>query len=349
MEANLKFVYWFTFYGLESPTVRYRGKYPLDFLKANFGIDSYFIIPGYKWMQIWSFTKAYISALLFPKEDSLVVIQSIYSNFVYANSLKFLIKIRKRNTVFDVDDADYLRYPPGTICFFVKNCETVTVGSAELHKNLSKHNVNTVLIPCPTPDLKIVKITPKGTPLTIGWIGDFTKGHKESLLQSFFPALMDLSFPVKLVLLGVTRKNEFDFLVNYFKGFTHVEVDIPQDINWNDELEVQNRIKDFDIGIATLLDEEFYRSKSAFKTKQCFNNGIPVLSSDIPENNLFVKHGINGYLCNNPEDFKQRIIEFNEMSQERYQEFSNKARNSIPEFNLERFCSEFMHLKAGKR
>ena len=91
-----------------------------------------------------------------------------------------------------------------------------------------------------------------------------------------------------------------------------------------------------------MLDTEFYRSKSAFKTKQCFNNGVPVLSSDVAENNLFVEHGKNGFLCNNPSDFRQRIVEIKEMSDEQYQMLSTVARNTVPKFNLAKFCDDLI-------
>lgn len=334
---KLKFVYWFAFYNINSPTVRYRGRFPLSYLKDNYGIDSYMILPSYYPSTIILFIGAYLSALLFPKKDSLVVIQSVYTKSAYATALKLLVKIRRKNVFYDLDDADYLRYPPETIYYFLKNCSTVTLGSSELVKNLSKYNKNAVLITCPTKDLKIVKQN-KNKLLTIGWIGDFTKGHKESLLNTFFPSLIDLPFKVHLILMGVDRKEEYEFVMEYFKKFKNVSVEIPQNINWMDEVAIQEKISTFDVGIATLLDNEFSRSKSAFKLKQCFNNGVPVLSSNISENNVFIEHGKNGYLCDTTEEFRQRIIEFNGMTSSDYDVFSKNARNCIHKFDLTHFC-----------
>lgn len=338
---KLKFIYWFTFYNLASPTVRYRGQYPLEFLKNNYGIDSYFVYPGYRLAHIIHFVKAYFSALLFPKKDSLIVFQSINSNFIYSNALKLLAKVRKKQTFYDLDDADYLRFQPDTIFYFIRNCSRLTVGSTELLKNLSKLNSNATLITCPVPDFNIVKHK-RNDLFTIGWIGDFGTGHKESLLKLFFPSLLNLPFKVKLILLGVGKKAEYDFLTAYFKNFENVTVEIPQDIVWTDETDIQQRIVTFDVGIATLLDNEFYRSKSAFKMKQCFNNGIPVLSSDIPENNLFLEHGKTGFFCSNPEDFTQRIIQLKEMSDEQYSHLSENARASIHCFDLKFFCDKLI-------
>ncbi|MCG3164726.1 MAG: hypothetical protein POELPBGB_00485 [Bacteroidia bacterium] len=335
------FIYWFTFYNLASPTVRYRGQYPLEFLKKNYGIDSYFVYPGYRFANIWLFMKAYFSALLFPKKDSLIVFQSVNSNFIYANALKLLAVVRKKQCFYDLDDADYLRFRPDTIFYFIKNCSRLTVGSTELLKNLSKLNSVATLITCPVPDLGIVK-QKRNELFTIGWIGDFGTGHKESLLRHFFPSLNLLPFKVRVILLGVGKQAEYDFLMEYFKQYTNVLPEIPQDIVWTDEVDIQQRIMQFDVGIATLLDTEFYRSKSAFKMKQCFNNGVPVLSSDIAENNLFLEHGKNGFFCSSPEDFAQRIREIKEMKDEEYARFSAYARAGVNRFDLRFFCDRLI-------
>lgn len=341
---KLKFVYWFAYYNLDSPSVRYRGQYPCDFLRNNYGIKSFFVIPSYKPIKLLQFAKAYFSALFFRKTGSIIVIQRINSNFIYANLLKLLIKIRKTDTIYDLDDADYLEYHPKTIYFFIKNCKTVSVGSNELVQNLSKLNKNIFLNTSPTPDLKIIK-NKNNSLLTIGWIGGFGGGHKESLTKYFFPSLKDLPFKIKLILLGVAEKSEYEILTNYFINFENVLLEMPQDIDWEDENDIQQRIATFDIGIATLLDNESQRSKSAFKAKQYLNNGVPVLSSNISENNLFVEHKQNGFLCSTPADFRQRIIEIKEMNPDNYKALSENARNTISKFDLTKYCDNLIMIK----
>ena len=338
---KLKFVYWFAYYNLDSPSVRYRGKYPLDYLKSNYGIDSCFIYPSYQPKKIFQFIKAYFSALLFRKNDSIIVVQRINSNFIYATLLKLLVTIRKNNTIYDIDDADYLEFPPRTIYFFTKNCSKISVGSNELIKNLSKFNREIFLNTSPTPDLNIIK-SEKNKLLTIGWIGGFGGNHKSSLLNNFFPSLKELPFKVKLILLGVSEKAEQQLLTDYFSLYENVELEMPQVVDWTNEKEIQNYIVRFDIGIATLIDNEMQRSKSAFKAKQYLNNGIPVLSSDLIENNLFVVHGKNGFLCNSPAEFRQRIIEINELDSDEYKTLSLNARNSISHFNLNHYCNKLI-------
>ncbi|MCX6274639.1 MAG: hypothetical protein NTV09_05490 [Bacteroidetes bacterium] len=128
-------------------------------------------------------------------------------------------------------------------------------------------------------------------------------------------------------------------------------MEIPRNIDWNDEQSIQQKIATLDIGIATLLNTELQRSKSAFKAKQYLNNGVPVLSSDVPENNSFVVHGRNGFLCSTPDEFRQRIIEINNMGQEEYCKLSFEAMATIPRFNLKGYCSnirEAYHENSGQ-
>ena len=333
---KLNFIYWFSYYNLDSPSVRYRGKYPLDFMKENCAVNSYFVMPGYHPRKILIFLQAYFSALFFRKPNSTIVIQRVNSNFIYANLLKFLVKVRPSNTVYDTDDADYLDFPTKTIYFFIRNCFSVSVGSNELKQNLSHLNNNVTLNSSPTPDLQIIKKR-KNSLLTIGWIGNFAGGHKESLVNFFFPSIKELPFNVKLVLLGVTSQSEFLFVTEYFRHCSNVELELPLDLDWQNERDLQNRIVQFDIGIATLIDDELHRSKSAFKLKQYFNNGVPVLSSAIPENIFFIDEGKNGFLCSTPGEFRKRIIEINEMNHFTYDKLSANARIAISKFDLTKY------------
>jgi hypothetical protein len=79
---DVKYIYWFAFYNIGSPSVRYRAKYPLTFFKEKQGIRSVLIVPSYQPKKILQFLTAYFSALLFRKKDSLIVIQFYLFNFI---------------------------------------------------------------------------------------------------------------------------------------------------------------------------------------------------------------------------------------------------------------------------
>lgn len=341
---DIKFIYWFAFYNEDSPSVRYRAKYPLAFFKDKFGIRSTLVVPSYKPKKILHFLSAYFSALLFRKEGSLIVIQRVHSNFIYSTLLKVLVKVRNKNSIYDLDDADYLYMPSKNIYWFVKNCHGITAGSREIKRHLLPYNENIVITTSPTQDLGLVK-RGKSKLFNIGWIGGFGGDHKKSLISIVFPAIKSLNFNCVVTILGVKTIPDLEFIKNYFSDNELIETVVPLDIDWKNETDIQNRILDFDIGIATLLDNEIQLSKSGIKAKQYLNNGIPTLATNLPENDWVVKDGINGYFCNSENDFKKRIIEFYEMNSDLYHRFSIAARESICEFDHNKYFSDLMTLK----
>lgn len=339
--SKLNYIYWFAYYNTDSPSVRYRGYYPLQHLEKMHGIRSAFIVPGYHPKAILRFAVAYSSALFFRRKNSLIVVQRVHSNFIYANLLKLLLRIRKKDTMYDLDDADYLEYPPETIYSMMQYSAIVSVGSHAMAENLRAHNPNTLLNTSPVPDLHICR-EKRNALFTVGWIGGYGGDHKISLQQLCFPAVAALPFPVKLVLIGVTAQEDRDDIRAYFKNAPHVELELPEQINWLDETAIQQRIATFDAGLATLRDNEFQRSKSAFKLKQYMNNGVPVLSSPIPENSHFISHGVNGFCCATVADFKTYLTLLHDLPDTEYAALAKAARASVPLFSLENYCSTLL-------
>lgn len=100
------------------------------------------------------------------------------------------------------------------------------------------------------------------------------------------------------------------------------------------------------IKVITLnLEESTYdQTKSGIKVKQYLNNDIPVLSTDLPENNNYLLNGINSFLCKSAYDFHQRIKEFHDMKEEDYLQFSRKALKSVDQFNHEKYLADLHNL-----
>jgi glycosyltransferase involved in cell wall biosynthesis len=341
-KKRIKFIYWFAFYNLDSPSVRYRAKYPLDYARKNLDIKSCLIIPGYKLKRIIRFTGAYLSALLFRRRHSLIVVQRVRTNFIYANLLKVLIRLRNKNTVYDLDDADYMEYDSKTINYFARHCEFISAGSDEILRHLLKLNSKALHVTSPAADLKMIKQERNGT-FTIGWVGGYGWGHKDSLFNTVFPAIIKLPFACTLVLIGINKREDRKEIRKYFRG-SEIRLKMPEHLNWNNEASLQEYIKSFDVGIATLLDHPHQIAKSGIKAKQYLNNGVPVLSTDLPENNKIVKHGLNGYLCNSPREFNERLIELRNMPKDDYNRLSRNARNSLQNFSHDKFFRDLEEL-----
>ena len=144
--------------------------------------------------------------------------------------------------------------------------------------------------------------------------------------------------PVKLVLLGISNKKDNEEIRAYFSENKNLELEIPEKIDWQDEDWVYDKIKDFDIGIAPMVDHEFNRAKSAFKVKQYLSCGVPVLASSTGENATFVKHGFNGFLCESPDDYAGYINYFARISPDDYKTMSDNAYNSSLNFRTGNYC-----------
>jgi len=325
---------------MKGPCVRYRGKYFLEALNHKHGVSSSFVMPGYHPLNILHFIRVYFSALLFRKTGSLIVFQKIYTRGIYAHALKFLLFIRRKGTIYDLDDAYHLKFPPVTIFHFLKHTALVSVGSEELFKfaalNNSRVFVNTSPI-IPHPSIK----TKKNNLFTIGWIG-FYNAHRESLEQLFFPALIHSTLRVRLVMMGVTKSEHKTCLRGLFPVSGNVDLEISEEVDWENELSVYHQISRFDVGISPLLETGLNKAKSAFKLKQYLSAGVPVLASPVGENCNFLQNGYNGYFCHNPNEFFTRIEQFYDMPDELYHRMSSQALQSVAEFSMEKYCHTFL-------
>ena len=239
---------------------------------------------------------------------------------------------RRRNTIYDLDDADYLKYKVKNIHFFARKCEFVAAGSQEIVKYFKAFNPNTSHVTSPIVELNIKK-QKRSDKFTIGWIGGFRWGHKDSLFEYVFPALKALPFDCRFILMGLTEPENIQVVKDYFKSSPHIELVLPLDIDWNDEITLQRKIAEFDVGLATLANTQYHLSKSGIKAKQYMNVGVPIICNDLPENNNVVKNGINGFVCNSVNGFRIRIIQFQIMEKAQYDAFSKAAQESAKKYN----------------
>jgi glycosyltransferase involved in cell wall biosynthesis len=339
----MNYIYWFCYFNPRLPSVRYRAKFPLEYLRARHGIRSSIVYPGYDPYSIFRFIRVYLSALLFRKKDSVIVIQKLYTKRVYAAALKWLIMVRRKNTLYDLDDAIFLDFNPKNLDWFIRRCNQGSYGSEELMGYAKKLNDNVHLLGSPVIEHGCFKL--KRNPVfTVGWIGCYGGEHKECLFSLVYPALRQLDFKVRLVLLGVVDERERAEVKQYFSGHSNIICEIPEDVYWTDELEVYKRIQEFDAGVCPLLDSPSHRSKSAFKLKQYLSCGVPALGSDIGENGRFLEHGVNGFVCNTVADYAERIGYLKYAGDDEYAKLSMNAAGSAAKFSLAQYCESLINI-----
>ncbi len=338
---KIEYIYWFANFNLSSPSVRYRGQYPLEFLKNKYNINSSFIYPSYKFKIILKFINIIFKILFFRKKNSIIVIENVYTKRIYSTILKILLFFKNKHTLYDIDDAEYERFEAETIIYFMKKCKACSVGSQVLMNYTNRFNKNTFLLTSPVIQHNIIK-KKRNKILTIGWIGFFS-AHSKSLYNLFFPSLMMIDFPIKLIILGIKNKKDKMKLINYYTNNKNIKIKIYENIDWLNEIDIYKKIVNFDIGITTLLNNELNQAKSAFKLKQYMSCGVPVLGSNTGENAKFLRNKFNGYYCNNAVEFKNKIIEIQKLSNNEYFKLSSNSIKTFYEFNMENYCKTLLN------
>ena len=113
-------------------------------------------------------------------------------------------------------------------------------------------------------------------------------------------------------------------------------------IDWLDELSIYKKVSEFDIGLSPLVDHEFNTAKSAFKVKQYFSCGVPAIASHIGENVTFIQNGLNGFLCSDQDEFKEKILLINAMQSDQYEQLSANTRIDLDSFSIKSYCDRLL-------
>lgn len=344
---EVKHIYWFAYFNLNEPSVRYRAKFPLQHLLLHHGVTFNIVYPGYDVKSLCNFIAVFLSALLFRRRNSVIVFQKIYTRGIYATALKLLLFFRPQHTLYDIDDAEHTRRPAHTIHYFLKRCSACSAGSHALADYIRQFNPRVFLLTSPVIDHGLTKRCPEKV-LTVGWVG-YYGAHRQSLTALFFPALYNIHFPLKLKLLGVANEKEAQEIKSCFSNHKNIMVETPLGLNWLNEKSIYELISTFDFGVSPLIDNEFNRSKSAFKLKQCLSCGVPVLGSSVGENKVFLQDGVNGYICDTPTDYFQKLTLIGSSQNGNYSILSANAKQTFPVFSIGNYCTTFLSHFANRQ
>lgn len=295
------------------------------------------VYPGYDFINLTNFVLAFFSVIFFRKKNSIIVFQKIFTAGIYTTALKIILFFRPKNTIYDIDDAEHVRRPVQTINYFMKKCSMCSVGSESLIEYVKRFNSEVLYLTSPIIEHGVSKSYLEKV-FTIGWIG-YYGAHKYNLLQFFFPALLEVDIPIILKIVGVTNNKDEDEIRFYFKNNENISIDIPRNLDWINELSIYKLISSFDIGVSPLIDNEFNRGKSAFKLKQYLSCGVPVLGSSVGENKRFLIDGHNGYFCDNPQEYFEKIIYLKCLDLYKFKELSINAKSTFSSFSIEYYCS----------
>jgi glycosyltransferase involved in cell wall biosynthesis len=209
--------------------------------------------------------------------------------------------------VFDFDDAIFLHYTyispvsryfrllkfpgkTGTICGLAAH---VIAGNSYLANYANRFNKNVTIVPS-TVNLQSYTLQnghrPPETPV-IGWTGSY----------STVQYLNDL----KTTLQRLATRERFKLRVVGVPDYRIEGVDV-EAIPWRSETEVDD-LRDIDVGIMPLTDDEWTRGKCGMKALQYMALGIPTVCSPVGVNPRIVRNHENGLLAGTPEEWSAHL------------------------------------------
>ncbi|WP_196889456.1 glycosyltransferase [Aureivirga sp. CE67] len=348
---NTEHIYLFSYFDLESASTRYRANYPLQYFLENYGISYDFIYPDRSFRGKRKFLKTYLEALFFQKKNSFIIIQKTCSNSFYAKLLKLLTFFKHEKVIFDIDDAEQVRFNLEDYRYFLEKSKAITVGSKELLKFHKQFNENVHFITTPVVEHKVLK-EKRNEKLTVGWLGDFGNGnntsvdfsHKKNMYDLFFEGIRKIEIPIILKIVGVKVTSDINEIREYFKENPNIELQIPENLKWKEDIWVYEEIKTFDVGVYPLNNHVFSISKSVFKAKQYLSVGVPTLASNEGDNEDFITDNENGFLCENSDDFLKYIYKIQKMNDEKYTQMVDTAIDRKSDFSMKKYCDAFLKI-----
>jgi glycosyltransferase involved in cell wall biosynthesis len=251
----------------------------------------------------------YIKAVM--KSSDIVMIRRTANTQTYI--FQKILKERGVKVLFDIDDALFLpssnifgiKIRPGTFFLekILRNSDYVLTNGHFLLHYVREFNKKSCIIHDPidtelfSPEKKI-KNTKK---IVIGWQGS-ARSHRRNLAMLINPLkrigkeYRNIKFKIISYLGDENVKKMFNPLEKY------IEIDYGAK-NWVPLRSFAKIIYDFDILVAPLEDTPWNRGKSALRVGIGMALGIPVIASPVGEQKYVVRHGVNGFLARNEEEW----------------------------------------------
>ena len=159
----------------------------------------------------------------------------------------------------------------------------VQVSTPELADYYQAFNKNILVLPNYI-DMDYYQIKkPKNSIVSLGWYGTMTHADDLAIINGLIPD------NCKLIIIGAENMVKGE---NLFTSVKNLELRPP----FGEIFNLADAIKDIDIGLCPLVDNQFNRGKSELKAMEFNAMGIPVVASDVAPYSRYVSHGENGFL-----------------------------------------------------
>ena len=224
----------------------------------------------------------------------------------------FLIRaiIKRSRLIYDFDDALYAREsyktkPPRSVDpgsrtsrnrlnYILRHAHAVWAGNRVLAEYSRMFNNHVHIIPTALPRVNAPADDKDGLPLRIGWIGNTYNLYYLKQVDEFLHRVYRI-YPTAVEFHLMSGRVK----AHYFKTpwvFTQWHADKERD--W---------LKNIDVGIMPLNDDDWSRGKCAFKLLQYARYGNALIASDVGANREVIRHNENGFLINRSCSWEQAI------------------------------------------
>lgn len=239
-----------------------------------------------------------------PRFDVVVIHREAFPFF--CPTVENMVLRRHRKVVFSLDDAIYaghqntpnqsypwiyrLKYGSRVNEVLAKSAHVIA-GSRTLGEHAQRFNSRVSVIPTVVDTRRYVYHPPavSGDLLTIGWVGSRSTS---SYLPEIEPAMRRLS---------ETHGQKIRFRIY---GHPQRKLDLPnfESLPFSLASEIED-LRNIDIGIMPVPDNEWTRGKCAFKAIQYMALGIPTVASPVGMAKEVVQHSVNGFWARTPEEW----------------------------------------------
>lgn len=214
-------------------------------------------------------------------------------------------RVFKKKIIYDFDDAIWIPFSSennklasslknfGKVAKICRWSYKISAGNDYLADFAKQHNSSVFVIPTVVNTSSIhnrMQNQETGLP-AIGWTGSFST---LKYLNIVLPVLQNLQ-----------EKNNFTFVVIADRD-PELPLKYYRFIKWSKETEV-NDLLNFHIGIMPLYNDEISKGKCGFKAIQYMSLGIPAIVSPVGVNSKIVDNGVTGFVCNSPEEWKDKM------------------------------------------
>ena len=218
--------------------------------------------------------------------------------------LEKFLHLMGKPIVFDFDDAIYLssssnankfmrflKFPSKTN-YIIKISTLVLVGNRNLQNYAFRFNKNIAIVPTViNTDLYQPKEYSKKDKACLGWSGSITTITHLNLIKDVLREIC-LKYDTYIKVIGSN-----DFFIPGIKIFTQ---------EWKLETESDD-LREIDIGLMPLPDDEWGRGKCGLKALQYMALGIPTICSPVGVNTEIIRDGVNGFFCRTEDEWVETL------------------------------------------